>query len=208
MRILLVEPPISPFDVPTGTFGLPPAYHLERLAGGLVKDHDVRIFDMRIDPSLSEELDDFEPDMVGCSCVAANSHLAKEVLWKAKQQHPGTVTVIGGHHPSLSPESCSENYIDFVVIGEGEASLKTDRLDLIDFYHAVIPTRLPLEEFYEEFRNLYKKAYPFTGFVKSVLQKKTVLSPSMFRKTCQFKKRMASLQEHHRTKAPTAPDLY
>ncbi len=467
MRVLLVEPPISPFDVPTGTFGLPPAYHLERLAGGLVKDHDVRIFDMRIDPSLSEELDDFEPDMVGCSCVAANSHLAKEVLWKAKQQHPGTFTVIGGHHPSLSPESCSENYIDFVVIGEGEATLKdlvqvcssrkspatvrgiawhngsgilqinpprplldlnmlpiparhlskryrdkklyyraswrptdsiissrgcphkctfcglwkinhgkyryrqaeliaeeldtitdpfvcfvddntidhvknadrladiirergikktyelygradtivkhpqlvekwaeigmkllligleatnqevldsinkkistetnqkaieichrlgveivayfivnpnfdredfkrlsdyvaenqlthpiftilspfpgtqlyeevkptltTDRLDLIDFYHAVIPTRLPSEEFYEEFRNLYKKAYPFTGFVKSVLQKKTVLSPSMFRKTCQFKKRMASLQEHHRTKAPTAPDLY
>lgn len=84
MKVLLVEPPISPYDVPTGTFGLPPPHHLERLAGYIQDISEVRILDMRIDSDLLSELSEFSPDIVGVSCVVANSHLAKDVLGQAK----------------------------------------------------------------------------------------------------------------------------
>ena len=123
MKVLLIEPPVSPFDVPTKVFAMPPPYHLEVLAGRLIGNHDVHILDMRIDEDLDNELLGFRPDVVGCSCVAANSHLAKQVLRRVKQFSPEVITVIGGHHPSLMPEDCNEASIDTVVIGEGEEAL-------------------------------------------------------------------------------------
>ena len=123
MKVLLIEPPVSPFDVTTKVFAMPPPYHLEVLAGGLVRNHDVHILDMRVDEDLYGEISKFRPDIVGCSCVAANSHLAKEVLRRVKEVSPDIITVVGGHHPSLMPEDCNEAFIDAVVIGEGEETL-------------------------------------------------------------------------------------
>ena len=123
MKVLLIEPPISPFDVPTKVLAMPPPYHLEVLAGRLVGNHDVHILDMRIDEDLDTELSRFKPDVVGCSCVAANSHLVKQILRRLKELAPDIVTVVGGHHPSLMPEDCNEAFIDIVVIGEGEETL-------------------------------------------------------------------------------------
>lgn len=123
MKILLIEPPVSPFDVPTKIFEMTPPYHLEVLAGRLVGNHDVHILDMRIDEDLDTELSIFNPEVVGCSCVAANSHLVKQVLRRVKELSPDTITVVGGHHPSLMPEDCNEAFIDAVVIGEGEETL-------------------------------------------------------------------------------------
>jgi len=124
MRILLVEPPVSPFDVATAAFALPPPHHLERLAGALIRDHDVRILDMRIEDNLQEHVEGFRPHMVGCSCVAANYHLARAVLETAKACDSEIFTVVGGHHPSLVPENCNDPSIDFVVVGEGEITLR------------------------------------------------------------------------------------
>ena len=123
MKVLLVEPPVSSFDVPTKIFEMPPPYHLEVLAGKLVSNHDVHILDMRIDEDLDTELSMFKPDVVGCSCVAANSHLVKQVLRRVKEIGLDIITVVGGHHPSLMPEDCNEAFIDAVVIGEGEETL-------------------------------------------------------------------------------------
>jgi len=114
---------VSPFDVPTKVFAMPPPYHLEVLAGGLVPNHDVHILDMRIDEDLDTELSAFKPDIVGCSCVAANSFLAKQVLRNVKKFSPEMITVIGGHHPSLMTEDCNDALIDAVLIGEGEETL-------------------------------------------------------------------------------------
>jgi radical SAM superfamily enzyme YgiQ (UPF0313 family) len=61
--------------------------------------------------------------MVGCSCVAANSHLAKQVLKQVKNYNREIFTILGGHHPSLMPEDCDDDCIDAVVIGEGEQTL-------------------------------------------------------------------------------------
>lgn len=123
MKILLIEPPVTPFDVPTKIFFMPPPFHLEVLAGSLIGNHDVRILDMRIDENLEGEISSFMPDVVGCSCVAANCHLVKQILRKVKELSPETITVVGGHHPSLMPGDCNEVFIDAVVIGEGEETL-------------------------------------------------------------------------------------
>jgi radical SAM superfamily enzyme YgiQ (UPF0313 family) len=123
MKVLLIEPPLSPFDITTKIFFMPPPYHLEVLAGRLVGNHDVHILDMRIDEDLDTEISKFKPDLVGCSCVAANCSLVKQVLKKVKEVSPDIITVVGGHHPSLMPEDCNESYIDAVVIGEGEETL-------------------------------------------------------------------------------------
>jgi len=123
MKVLLIEPPVSPFDVPTKVIAMPPPYHLEILAGRLVGNHDVHILDMRIDEDLDAELFRFRPDVVGCSFVAANSYLAKEVVRRVKELAPEIITVVGGHHPSLMPEDCNETFINIVVIGEGEETL-------------------------------------------------------------------------------------
>jgi len=123
MKVLLVEPPLSPFDITTKIFFMPPPYHLELLAGRLIDNHDVHILDMRIDEGLDTEIHRFRPDIVGCSCVAANSHLVRQILRKVKELSPNMITVVGGHHPSLMPEDCNEAFIDVVVIGEGEETL-------------------------------------------------------------------------------------
>ena len=102
---------------------MPPPYHLEILAGRLVGNHDVHILDMRIDEDLDTEISKFMPNIVGCSCVTANSHLAKEILRKVKEFSPDMITVVGGHHPSLMPEDFNEVSTDAVVIGEGEETL-------------------------------------------------------------------------------------
>lgn len=123
MKVLLIEPPVSPFDVPTKVFAMPPPYHLEVLAGRLISNHEVHILDMRIDEDLDTEISKFMPNIVGCSCVTANSHLAKEILRRVKEFSPDMITVVGGHHPSLMPEDFNEFSTDAVVIGEGEETL-------------------------------------------------------------------------------------
>ena len=90
---------------------------------GLMSDHDVHILDMRIDEDLDTEISKFMPNIVGCSCVTANSHLAKEILRRVKEFSPEMITVVGGHHPSLMPEDFNEVSTDAVVIGEGEETL-------------------------------------------------------------------------------------
>ncbi len=42
-----------------------------------------------------------------------------------------------------------------------KAHLITHNYDYFDFLHTLLPTALPLREFYEEFYNLYRKAVPF-----------------------------------------------
>jgi len=123
MKVLLVEPPVSPFDVPTGNAMLPPAHHLERLAGTILQNHDVEIIDMRIDRTekdLTERINGLKPDVVGTSSVAANSGLTKHVLSITKGLNPEIKTVVGGHHPSLYPQDFDDKNVDYVVIGEGE----------------------------------------------------------------------------------------
>lgn len=123
MRVLLVEPPMSPFDVPQGLFGLPEPLPLEILAAGLLPHHDVQILDLRVGEGLEECLERFDPQVVGVGAVTSNLHSAERVLQLAKQHRPDVLTMIGGHHVSLSPQDGLRPYVDVIVIGEGDATV-------------------------------------------------------------------------------------
>lgn len=124
MRILLVQP--APFE--PGRLGLeniiwmsePVA--LAQLAA-MVPEHEVRILDMRLEPDLelNRVLLEFEPDLVGTTSMTTDCYQAKAILEAAK----GTLgdrcfTIVGGHHPTLAPESFEEPCVDALCLGEGE----------------------------------------------------------------------------------------
>lgn len=121
MKVLLVEPPISPLDVTTGLLGLPEPLALETIAAKLCQNHEVEILDMRIEPDKLEGVFlRFEPDVIATGSVTSNNYLAKEILRKAKQYFPNSLTVIGGHHVTFCPQDANESYIDVIVLGEGD----------------------------------------------------------------------------------------
>lgn len=123
MRILLVQP--TPFE--EGRLGLETVIWqsepvgLTAVAGG-APDHDVQILDMRVEPenALARTLADFRPDVVGTTSMTTDAYQAKAVLRTAKTMLPEVKTLIGGHHPTLSPEEFREPYVDVIVKGEGE----------------------------------------------------------------------------------------
>ncbi len=129
MKILLVEPPPNPHDIAIGVIGLAEPLALECVASTL-PDHEVKILDMRIDHNLQRELERFKPDIVGTTCYAVGVYVAKELLREVKKFNPDIITVIGGHHATLKPEDFFEDFVDTVVIGEGEETFKelTDKL--------------------------------------------------------------------------------
>jgi radical SAM superfamily enzyme YgiQ (UPF0313 family) len=76
-------------------------------------------------------------------------------------------------------------------------TLITEGFELMDFFHTVLPTKLPLDEFYEEFLGLYRRAYPFKNFIMSITKGKPVLSPRMIFLNLKARRGMASLRNHH-----------
>ena len=120
MRVLLVEPPISPYDIPTGIAVLPEPLALETVAAKICEHHEVRLLDMRLEQNLDEILGEFKPDVVGTGAVTANLYLGKQVLQKVKAYNPDILTIIGGHHVTFMPQDAHESFIDVIVIGEGD----------------------------------------------------------------------------------------
>ena len=128
MKILLVQP--APFE--PGRLGLenvlwmsePVA--LTQLAGALLPEHEVKILDMRLekDMELNKMLQSFQPDLVGTTSMTTDCYQAMAILQVAK----GTLgdqcfTIVGGHHPTLSPGEFEDEVVDAMCVGEGEETL-------------------------------------------------------------------------------------
>lgn len=128
MRVLLVFP--TPFE--SGRLGLENVVWLSEpvaltAVGTAIKDqHEVRVLDLRLEPeeALANELLAFRPDVVGTTSMTTDAYQAKAVMRMAKQILPGCLTVVGGHHPTLSPREFEEPYIDVIVQGEGELTFR------------------------------------------------------------------------------------
>ena len=121
MKILLVHPAVSP-RVSFQDFMLAPPLPLEILAACL-PDHDVRIVDLRCDGVLTEELESFQPDVVGVTCITPEVYAAMDVMREAKAYNERILTVVGGIHASLVPEDFQKEFADVIVLGEGETPL-------------------------------------------------------------------------------------
>ncbi len=75
---------------------------------------------------------EFSPDVVGISTPFSPTYPVVEDVAEAIKRHdPTIVTMIGGNHPTFLTKECFERpkgqYIDYVALGEGEATL----LDLL-----------------------------------------------------------------------------
>lgn len=72
--------------------------------------------------SFIEELIAFEPDYVLLSLMTHQVPFGLEIAQALKQRSKPTV-IAGGYHPSLDTDFIDEEYIDYVIVGEGLLSL-------------------------------------------------------------------------------------
>lgn len=86
------------------------------------------IFDFTVDPHPTdealEELDKLDPLMVGFSVTLLNVRFACELAGELKFRRPDVPIVFGGPHVTILPRKhASYDFVDFVVINEGELAL-------------------------------------------------------------------------------------
>jgi anaerobic magnesium-protoporphyrin IX monomethyl ester cyclase len=70
---------------------------------------------------VNEILADFQPDVVGMSCVTATYNTAIKTLKAVKAFDESILTAMGGHHVTFTvEETLGEPCVDYVIRGEGE----------------------------------------------------------------------------------------
>jgi radical SAM superfamily enzyme YgiQ (UPF0313 family) len=92
---------------------------LETVAAGVAPHHDVRILDLRLEDDLWGVLDRLRPDVVGFTAYTVHVNPVRRLCEAVKRWHPGTLTVVGGHHATVRPDDFISPSIDLVVLGEG-----------------------------------------------------------------------------------------
>lgn len=92
---------------------------LEYLAAGVGSGHEVRILDLRLENELDWTLDCFAPDVVGITAYTVHVNVVRRLFDRIKARDPLTLTVVGGHHATVSPGDFLSPSIDVVVRGEG-----------------------------------------------------------------------------------------
>ncbi len=109
-----------PFEPPLG---------LAALSAYLTRDgHEVRIIDMQGEHISQEELQKIlikeSPDLVGLTAMTPTIRISLDIAKLSKFILPDIPVIIGGVHPTVSPESVlSCEYVDFAVRCEGEETL-------------------------------------------------------------------------------------
>jgi len=119
MRILLIQPPKSPRTIGGEDVFIYEPLALEYLASGVAHDHDVKILDLRLENSFESTLVAFNPDVVGITAYTVHVNVVKTLFEKVKTWKAETLTVVGGHHATVSPEDFHSPFIDVTVVGEG-----------------------------------------------------------------------------------------
>ena len=121
MKILFVYPPRSPKVLAPSNFE---PLALEILAS-TVSDHEVKIIDLRFESisMLGRLLSSYIPDIVGIT-VNNTIHVnqALKVLKFIRLNNPNGINIVGGHHPSLTPQDFYTEYVDAIFLGWAEKS--------------------------------------------------------------------------------------
>ena len=124
MRVLLISTPYPLEENPI------PSLSLSYLAGVLQREGiEVQILDLLVaqytGDKIRRKLEEYQPQVVGATCVTLNYPTAARILKVCKDFDPGIVTVIGGPHATfaLKETLLRAPWIDVVVIREGERTL-------------------------------------------------------------------------------------
>ncbi len=116
MKVLLIQPPLNPNIIGAGITYLTEPLALETVAAA-IPHQEVRILDMRLDLNLEEELNTFQPDIVGVTAYTPDVYTAISILRKVKRHNSDILTVVGGHHATMVPQDFQKEFIDVIVIG-------------------------------------------------------------------------------------------
>jgi len=119
MRILLLKPESNY-----------PAIGLASVAAVLEKNnHKIKILDLGIygkthqekEKILLDTITSFNPEVIGMTSLSSQWNSAVKFGSVIKQKHPEIVTIYGGPHVSQVPKEAIKNdFIDYIVVGEGE----------------------------------------------------------------------------------------
>ena len=112
MKIVFISPAVNPKKrTPRGL--MMPQLGLYILEGLTPPEHTVRIIEEEVEKINLDE----ECDLVGISCMTANSPRAYELAYEFRKR--GKTVIMGGVHPTILPEEAAQ-HADAVVIGEAE----------------------------------------------------------------------------------------
>ena len=136
MRLTLVQPPSGLYD----HYDLAPPLGLLTIAAAVEQDGvDVALVDLNLRGQLDRDwvqhdfwrhaldaIGETDPDVVGFTSMAVESHVCVEIARLLKRQDPGLRIVLGGPHFTSIARRALELYpwVDFVVTGEGETALR------------------------------------------------------------------------------------
>ena len=128
MRVLLASMPNVIEEIDRG--GRFPSLGLVSLAGNS-EGAEVKVVDLVLVRGDLRRywlglLRNYEPELVGLSCMTFQYDTALELAKLAKSWNPRVKVALGGYHPTLMYEEIGEGpdakYIDFIVRGEGEGT--------------------------------------------------------------------------------------
>ncbi len=124
MRVLLMSTPYPLEENPIPPLSLSYLAAVLRDAGVEVRilDHLVSMYSP---DKLRRELAEFQPHMVGATCVTLNYPIAARIMKVCKNFDPGIITMLGGPHATFALEETllRATWIDLIVVGEGERTL-------------------------------------------------------------------------------------
>ena len=119
-RVLLV----NPYGTEQSGFSNPPLGLLYIAGTLLAKGFDVRVVDGCLEgkDAVVAAMREFQPEMVGISCLTPGRKKVLEIAAMAKDINPLVTVVLGGAHPTIMYRQILENYpfVDCIVLGEGE----------------------------------------------------------------------------------------
>jgi len=124
MKIALIAPPYPLEEAPSPPLGLSYVAAICEAAGAKVAIFDYIV--SRYTPEkLRQDIDSFNPDIVGTTAVTMNFRAAAGIIREAKQYKPSLITMMGGPHVSFDIEATLGQYpeIDLIIKGEGEQTL-------------------------------------------------------------------------------------
>ncbi len=124
MRVLLMSTPYPLEENPIPPLSLAYLAAVLREEGFEVEilDHLVSMYS----PSkLRRKLSEFQPQMVGATCVTLNYPIASRIMKVCKEFDPQIVTMLGGPHATFAIEETllKAHWVDLLVIGEGERTV-------------------------------------------------------------------------------------
>ncbi|SME98930.1 Radical SAM superfamily enzyme YgiQ, UPF0313 family [Tistlia consotensis] len=113
--------------------GIQESIGIASLAGTLkANGHEVDLFLASHTPNLRETIARYDPQVVAFSALTGVHNAVLDLVGKVKTSFPGITTVVGGPHPTYSPEVIEKPGIDAICRGEGEMAL----LELCDTLEA------------------------------------------------------------------------